>query len=106
MIGIERRFSDDTRLIDLTVGDLKELITSLISKIKQIEEKRYVYGLQGLADLLHCTKRHASKIKSIIRKSKFPQNPKRSVRFSGKRTKRSVQKRKARNTQKAETKVL
>lgn len=45
-------------------------------------------------------------IKSIIRKSKFPQNPKRSVRFSGKRTKRSVQKRKARNTQKAETKVL
>lgn len=44
--------------------------------------------------------------KYIIRKSKFPQNPKRSVRFSGKRTKRSVQKRKARNTQKAETKVL
>lgn len=45
-------------------------------------------------------------MKIIIRKSKFPQNPKRSVRFSGKRTKRSVQKRKARNTQKAETKVL
>jgi len=44
--------------------------------------------------------------RTIIRKSKFPQNPKRSVRFSGKRTKRSVQKRKARNTQKAETKVL
>lgn len=44
--------------------------------------------------------------KFIIRKSKFPQNPKRSVRFSGKGTKRSVQKRKARNTQKAETKVL
>ena len=44
--------------------------------------------------------------KGIIRKSKFPQNPKRSVRFSGKGTKRSVQKRKARNTQKAETKVL
>ena len=48
----------------------------------------------------------AHKFKNIIRKSKFPQNPKRSVRFSGKRTKRSVQKRKARNTQKAETKVL
>lgn len=45
-------------------------------------------------------------VEGIIRKSKFPQNPKRSVRFSGKRTKRSVQKRKARNTQKAETKVL
>lgn len=49
---------------------------------------------------------HPNKRLSIIRKSKFPQNPKRSVRFSGKRTKRSVQKRKARNTQKAETKVL
>lgn len=45
-------------------------------------------------------------VSDIIRKSKFPQNPKRSVRFSGKGTKRSVQKRKARNTQKAETKVL
>lgn len=31
-------------------------------------------------------------VASIIRKSKFPQNPKRSVRFSGKGTKRSVQK--------------
>lgn len=50
--------------------------------------------------------RYSSALKCIIRKSKFPQNPKRSVRFSGKRTKRSVQKRKARNTQKAETKVL
>ena len=29
---------------------------------------------------------------SIIRKSKFPPNPERSVQFSGKRTKRSVQK--------------
>lgn len=47
-----------------------------------------------------------TQLRRIIRKSKFPQNPKRSVRFSGKRTKRSVQKRKARNTQKAETKVL
>lgn len=51
-------------------------------------------------------KKYTLTFPSIIRKSKFPQNPKRSVRFSGKRTKRSVQKRKARNTQKAETKVL
>lgn len=29
---------------------------------------------------------------TIIRKSKFPPNPERSVQFSGKRTKRSVQK--------------
>ena len=55
--------------------------------------RRYPIGIQNFEDF-------------IIRKSKFPQNPKRSVRFSGKGTKRSVQKRKARNTQKAETKVL
>lgn len=55
MIEIERRFSDDTRLIDLTVGDLKELITNLVSKIKQIEEKRFVYGYKGLATLLNCS---------------------------------------------------
>ena len=32
------------------------------------------------------------KVSTIIRKSKFPPNPERSVQFSGKRTKRSVQK--------------
>ena len=37
----------------------------------------------------------------IIRKSKFPPNPERSVQFSGKRTKRSVQKKAAHNTYKA-----
>lgn len=58
---------------------------------------------QAFYQLFHIIISH---IVFIIRKSKFPQNPKRSVRFSGKRTKRSVQKRKARNTQKAETKVL
>lgn len=61
---------------------------------KELSKKEQISLLKGIS------------IKTIIRKSKFPQNPKRSVRFSGKRTKRSVQKRKARNTQKAETKVL
>lgn len=63
--------------------------------------QEYISALQ-CAHAITCYKRYTA----IIRKSKFPQNPKRSVRFSGKRTKRSVQKRKARNTQKAETKVL
>lgn len=61
--------------------------------------------ITGLITLLYSGLK-PSQVSTIIRKSKFPQNPKRSVRFSGKRTKRSVQKRKARNTQKAETKVL
>ena len=67
---------------------------SLIIDDDQLE-KTYYFVSSGIAESI-----------IIIRKSKFPQNPKRSVRFSGKRTKRSVQKRKARNTQKAETKVL
>lgn len=63
MIGTER-ISNDTRLIDLTVGELKAVIQDFISRQNPKGEKKYVYGLQGLADLLHCTKRHASKIKS------------------------------------------
>lgn len=55
MIGIERRFSDDTRLIDLTVGELKTLIKSLTPKPQVIEEKEYVYGYKGLASLLNCS---------------------------------------------------
>ena len=66
------------------------------SKVIKISKQHYDKLVAESHDFARC----------IIRKSKFPQNPKRSVRFSGKRTKRSVQKRKARNTQKAETKVL
>ena len=55
MTGIERRFSDDTHLIDLTVGELKTLIESLAPKTQVIEEKKYVYGYKGLASLLNCS---------------------------------------------------
>lgn len=41
------------------------------------------------SSLIGCTVRVKG---NIIRKSKFPPNPERSVQFSGKRTKRSVQK--------------
>lgn len=97
----------------MPVGDTPMLQTATFDKaalpggtsyltLNSYEELDYVnIGVEGESGYL--------KVKldaPIIRKSKFPQNPKRSVRFSGKRTKRSVQKRKARNTQKAETKVL
>lgn len=39
MIPIERRISDDTRLIDLTVGELKELMGALIVKQEDNEVK-------------------------------------------------------------------
>lgn len=73
----------------------EEMLTRLLSFASLVCILTAMFGIYSLVTLT-----------CIIRKSKFPQNPKRSVRFSGKRTKRSVQKRKARNTQKAETKVL
>lgn len=79
-----------------------ELIVAQYSEQLYWQIRRMVLLHEDANDLLQNTFIKAC----IIRKSKFPQNPKRSVRFSGKRTKRSVQKRKARNTQKAETKVL
>lgn len=90
-------------------SDLRTSPTSnLLDKMERLL-KRAGIGQLPLKDSFTAIKIHFGEpgnLAYIIRKSKFPQNPKRSVRFSGKRTKRSVQKRKARNTQKAETKVL
>ncbi len=81
----------------LALSPLRAQEAAVQQETSEQKDKRMEWFSQAkLGIFIHC----------IIRKSKFPQNPKRSVRFSGKRTKRSVQKRKARNTQKAETKVL
>ena len=65
--------------------------SSRFSKVGQYESDRIVNVFNRMMEQL---KNERLRLR-IIRKSKFPQNPK-----------RSVQKRKARNTQKAETKVL
>ena len=97
---------------DLAAEDIaSEALIKLWEKLKaESVEEKYILPLlltilknKALDYLKH---EEVKRSAFIIRKSKFPQNPKRSVRFSGKGTKRSVQKRKARNTQKAETKVL
>ena len=62
MIGVER-ISNDTRLIDLTVGELKALFQSFIPEEKDIEEKKYVYGLEGIAQLFNCSKSSAYRLK-------------------------------------------
>lgn len=70
MIPIERRISDDTRLIDLTVGELKELFESLVPKITPViptqskSEKRLVYGLKGIKELFHVSDSTARKLKN------------------------------------------
>lgn len=62
MIGLER-ISDETRIIDLTVGELKQLVFSMVpNKIEEKEE--YVYGLRGIADLFGCSTRKALDLKN------------------------------------------
>lgn len=61
----------NTRLIDLTLGEVLDAIETRIKAIlnaTQQEEakptKRYVYGLKGLMNLLGCSKTTASRLKS------------------------------------------
>lgn len=59
----------NTRVIDLTLGELLEAIEGrvrsvLSNKNPEKEERRYVYGLKGLAKLFGCSKTTASRIKT------------------------------------------
>lgn len=62
MIGSER-ISNDTRLIDLTVGELRALLQDAIPVNNPPESKEYVYGLKGIAELFHCSYTEAYRIK-------------------------------------------
>lgn len=56
----------NTRLIDLTVGDLLELFRQEQQPQKPADYSqpdKYVYGLNGLARLLGCSQVHAGRIK-------------------------------------------
>jgi hypothetical protein len=61
-------YTPNTRLIDLTVSDLIEIIANVQKLTKPLPkdyiEKKYVYGLSGLASLLNCSRSAASSIKS------------------------------------------
>lgn len=57
------------RVIDLTLGELLDAIDERMNAALQKQdeprdEKRYVYGLNGLAELFGCSKTTASRIKS------------------------------------------
>lgn len=55
----------NTRLIDMTVDELRQLIRDIVtSSVSVTPPDEYVYGLQGLADTLGCTREHACKIKN------------------------------------------
>lgn len=53
---------DDTRIIDLTVGELKTLLKKDAPIVKR-EEKRLVYGIKGIAELFGCSISTAQRIK-------------------------------------------
>lgn len=63
MNSVLARYNPNTRIIDLTVFQLVELIESVAADSRRKERpgshvdengKWYVYGLCGIADLLHC----------------------------------------------------
>lgn len=53
------KINPNTQLLHLTVAEYIELL-----KMIKSEEKVYVYGLKGLANILGCSRATASKIKS------------------------------------------
>ena len=62
----------NTRIIDLTVGELKDLMMMMIQHPQQpaAEEKpkpapkHYVYGIAGIAQLFNCSMTTANRIKA------------------------------------------
>ena len=45
----QRQYNDNTRISDLTVGELRDLVRAVL---EESVKPRTVHGLQGLADLL------------------------------------------------------
>lgn len=55
----------NTRIIDLTVGELMELLNKQQDNIvEQPKEKRLVYGIAGIARLFNCSMTTANRIKA------------------------------------------
>ncbi|WP_262918230.1 DUF3853 family protein [Parabacteroides faecalis] len=63
-------YNPNTPISFLTVGDLMDIVTKCMSEqVKlipepDVEERKFVYGLKGLADLLGCSVVTAHKIKN------------------------------------------
>jgi len=60
-----------TRIIDLTVGELQRLIaqeigkaTAQTAKAPTTATEQPLYGIEGMAQALHCSKRQAQQMKS------------------------------------------
>ena len=59
--------TSDTRIIDLTVGQLMDLFAKAQAPATQVqpkEEKRLVYGIAGIAQIFNCSMTTANRIKA------------------------------------------
>lgn len=59
--------TSDTRIIDLTVGQLMDLFAKAQAPAAQAqpkEEKRLVYGIAGIAQIFNCSMTTANRIKA------------------------------------------
>lgn len=59
--------TSDTRIIDLTVGQLMDLFAKAQAPATQAqpkEEKRFVYGIAGIAQIFNCSMTTANRIKA------------------------------------------
>jgi hypothetical protein len=66
-----------TKVGDLEAGQLKELLyelgVRLVEKPKEIENRKYVYGLKGISELFHVSHATAQKLKNGVLKDAVSQ---------------------------------
>jgi hypothetical protein len=63
------KIDPNTRIIDLTVGELMELIEAAQTEkttpqVPTAPEKRFVYGIAGIAQVFNCSMTTANRIKA------------------------------------------
>lgn len=61
------RIDPNTRIIDLTVGELMELLETIKTtqqEATKAPEKRFVYGIAGIAQIFNCSMTTANRIKA------------------------------------------
>lgn len=63
------KIDPNTRIIDLTVGELMELIEAAQTEkttpqVPTAHEKRFVYGIAGIAQVFNCSMTTANRIKA------------------------------------------
>jgi len=66
-----------TKVGELEAGQIKELLyelgVRLVEKPKEIENRRYVYGLKGISELFHVSHATAQKLKNGVLKDAVSQ---------------------------------